>query len=85
MAVVLKFGGTSVGTFDAVSRTMEIIASRLPEHPVVCVSALSKVTDLLYAIADAASCGDTEGLEARAAFKTSETRVLAVFCRSGGL
>lgn len=65
MAVVLKFGGTSVGTFDAVSRTMEIIASRLPEHPVVCVSALSKVTDLLYAIADAASCDDAEGLEAR--------------------
>ena len=54
-----------MGTFDAVSRTMEIIASRLPEHPVVCVSALSKVTALLYAIADAVSCGDSEGLEAR--------------------
>lgn len=48
-----------MGTFDAVSRTMEIIASRLPERPVVCVSALSKVTDALYAIADAAACGDT--------------------------
>lgn len=64
MAVVLKFGGTSVGTFDAVSRTMDIIASRLPEHPVVCVSALSKVTDLLYAIADAAARGDGAGLDA---------------------
>ncbi len=63
MAVVLKFGGTSVGTFEAVSRTMEIIASRLPERPVVCVSALSKVTDALYAIADAAACGDTEKSE----------------------
>lgn len=65
MAVVLKFGGTSVGTFDAVSRTMEIIASRLPEQPVVCVSALSKVTDLLYAVADAAAVGDTSGVESR--------------------
>ena len=62
MAVVLKFGGTSVGTFGAVSRTMEIIASRLPEHPVVCVSALSKVTDLLYGIADSASSGAKEKL-----------------------
>lgn len=65
MSVVLKFGGTSVGTFDAVSRTMEIIASRLSEHPVVCVSALSKVTDLLYEIADAAAGGDSASLESR--------------------
>lgn len=64
MAVVLKFGGTSVGTFDAVSRTMDIIESRLPERPVVCVSALSKVTDLLYGIADAAARGDGAGLDA---------------------
>ncbi len=64
MAVVLKFGGTSVGTFDAVSRTMDIIASRLREHPVVCVSALSKVTDLLYGIADAAARGDGDVLDA---------------------
>ena len=42
---------------------MGIIASRLPEHPVVCVSALSGVTDSLYAIADAAACGDTAGSE----------------------
>ena len=65
MAVVMKFGGTSVGTFEAVYRTMGIIASRLPECPVVCVSALSKVTDLLYAIADSASVGDREKLDAR--------------------
>ena len=51
---VLKFGGTSVGTFDAVSRTMDIVASRTDSEVVVCVSALSKVTDLLYAISDAA-------------------------------
>ena len=57
---VLKFGGTSVGTFDAVSRTMDIVASRTDSEVVVCVSALSKVTDLLYAISDAAASGDEE-------------------------
>ncbi len=62
--IVLKFGGTSVGNFEAVSGTMEIIASRLDEKPVVCVSALSKVTDLLYSIADAAASGDADGLSA---------------------
>ncbi len=62
--IVLKFGGTSVGTFDAVSRTMGIIADRIGGKPVVCVSALSKVTDLLYEIAATAADGDAESLEA---------------------
>ncbi len=62
--IVLKFGGTSVGNFEAVSGTMEIIASRLDEQPVVCVSALSKVTDLLYRIADTAAAGNEMELSA---------------------
>ena len=57
---VLKFGGTSVGSFDAVSRTMDIIASKTDSEVVVCVSALSKITDLLYAVSDAAAAGDAE-------------------------
>ena len=57
--IVLKFGGTSVGTFDAVSRTMGIIADRIGEKPLVCVSALSKVTDLLYEIAATAAQGNS--------------------------
>lgn len=50
----MKFGGTSVADCAAISRTIEIIRKRLPERPVVVVSALSKVTDLLYRISDEA-------------------------------
>lgn len=50
--IVLKFGGTSVGSADSARNVMEIVRSRLDKKPVVVVSALSKVTDLLYRIAD---------------------------------
>lgn len=51
----MKFGGTSVANFDAISRTIGIVESKLAEKPVVVVSALSKVTDLLYRISDTAA------------------------------
>ena len=51
----MKFGGTSVANCEAISRTIEIIRTRLNKKPVVVVSALSKVTDLLYRISDAAA------------------------------
>lgn len=51
----MKFGGTSVANFEAITRTIFIIGGRLDRKPVVVVSALSKVTDLLYRISDAAS------------------------------
>lgn len=57
--IVMKFGGTSVASFEAISRTIGIVGGRLNERPVVVVSALSKITDLLYKIADAAGNGDT--------------------------
>ena len=53
--IVMKFGGTSVANFDAISRTIGIVESKLAEKPVVVVSALSKVTDLLYRISDTAA------------------------------
>lgn len=53
--IVMKFGGTSVQNSEAVSRMVEIVRSRLEKRPVVVVSALSKVTDLLYKISDAAA------------------------------
>jgi aspartokinase len=54
----MKFGGTSVANNEAISRTIEIIRTKLDEKPVVVVSALSKVTDLLYKIADSAALKD---------------------------
>ena len=54
----MKFGGTSVANFEAITRTIFIIAGKLDKKPVVVVSALSKITDLLYAISDAALARD---------------------------
>ena len=53
--IVMKFGGTSVANFEAITRTIFIVGGKLDQKPVVVVSALSKVTDLLYRIADAAA------------------------------
>ena len=53
--IVMKFGGTSVANFEAITRTIFIVGGKLDQKPVVVVSALSKVTDLLYKISDAAA------------------------------
>jgi len=55
----MKFGGTSVANFEAITRTIFIIGGKLDQKPVVVVSALSKVTDLLYRISDAAAAKDS--------------------------
>lgn len=59
--IVMKFGGTSVADSTAISRTIEIVRGKLEERPIVVVSALSKVTDLLYKIADRAKGRDRNG------------------------
>lgn len=46
--IVLKFGGTSVGSAPAQRNVIEIVRTRLDKKPVVVVSALSGVTDMLY-------------------------------------
>ena len=53
--IIMKFGGTSVANCEAITRAIDIIRGRLDEKPVVVVSALSKVTDLLYKLSDAAA------------------------------
>lgn len=59
--IVMKFGGTSVADSTAISRTIEIVRGKLAERPIMVVSALSKVTDLLYKIADRAKNRDRNG------------------------
>ena len=61
--IVMKFGGTSVANYEAVSRMISIVEGRLEERPVVVVSALSKVTDLLYRLADAAAASDRAAVD----------------------
>jgi aspartate kinase len=56
--IVMKFGGTSVQDAAAIDRAAAIVRGRLPEHPVVVVSAMSKVTDTLLAMGRAAGDGD---------------------------
>jgi len=51
MITVMKFGGTSVGTAEAFSRTADIIAST-PGNKVAVVSAMSGVTNMLIGMLD---------------------------------
>ncbi|MBN1998145.1 lysine-sensitive aspartokinase 3 [candidate division KSB1 bacterium] len=49
--VIMKFGGTSVGSVEAIKRVATIIESRKDKHPIVVVSAVGKVTDKLVDLA----------------------------------
>lgn len=55
--VVMKFGGTSVEDTGAIRRLIAIVRSRLDTRPVVVVSALAGVTDLLLEAGNAAANG----------------------------
>jgi aspartate kinase len=62
---VLKFGGTSVGTAEALRRAAAIVRAELPDGGLVVVSALSGTTDsILEAVAEAAR-GEAEAARQR--------------------
>ncbi len=48
--IVMKFGGTSVGSAEAIRRVGDIVAGRLDRRPLVVVSAVAGVTDQLVAL-----------------------------------
>src|SRR5580692_8903662 len=56
--IVMKFGGTSVEDAKAIDRVASIVEGRLPQTPVVVVSAMAKVTDTLLTMAKAAGAGE---------------------------
>lgn len=56
--IIMKFGGTSVANGEAVSRIIKIVESKLADKPVVVLSALANVTDLLCEICDTAAVKD---------------------------
>jgi aspartokinase/homoserine dehydrogenase 1 len=60
--LVMKFGGTSVGTPEAMAQTAQIVARQraLTSRLIVVTSALSGVTDLLLGSATAAARGETD-------------------------
>lgn len=49
--VIIKFGGTSVSTKSNIDRIISIVSSSRKNNPIIVVSALSGVTDLLLSIA----------------------------------
>jgi len=55
--IVMKFGGTSVESAEAIARVCEIVRARLDQQPVVVVSAMGKTTNRLLAMARQAAAG----------------------------
>jgi aspartate kinase len=53
--IVMKFGGTSVEDAPAITRVASIVAGRRTQKPVVVVSAMGGVTDVLVAMARGAA------------------------------
>jgi aspartate kinase len=80
--IVMKFGGTSVESAEAIQRAGRIVRARLNRHPVVVVSAMGKTTNKLLAIAATAVKGDRaaalDQLEDLRAFHLREASGLGV-------
>ena len=62
--IVMKFGGTSVADAERLVAVAEILRSRLDRRPVVVLSAMAGVTDLLVEAVAAARRGERDGLDA---------------------
>ncbi|MEZ5400556.1 MAG: aspartate kinase [Bryobacteraceae bacterium] len=74
--LVMKFGGTSMGSADRIKAAARLIREQNEKRPVLTVvSAMSKITDLLLDTLRHAEGGDAEGVEAN--LKTLTDRHLA--------
>jgi aspartate kinase len=60
--IVMKFGGSSVESADAIQRVAGIVRERLEQKPVVVVSAMGKTTNRLLQIAETAARGEDAAL-----------------------
>ncbi|MCP5119664.1 MAG: lysine-sensitive aspartokinase 3, partial [bacterium] len=58
--IVMKFGGSSLASAEALERVATIVASRKDRNPVVVVSAMGKTTDILLEIASHAVAGQRD-------------------------
>ncbi|HJY87454.1 MAG TPA: lysine-sensitive aspartokinase 3 [Candidatus Acidoferrales bacterium] len=58
--IVMKFGGTSLESAEALERAASIVRSQLHRRPTVVVSAFGKTTDSLLAIGSEAASGRRE-------------------------
>ncbi len=55
--IVMKFGGSSVESAEAIKRVAGIVRARVDRHPIVVVSAMGKTTNKLLAISQSAIKG----------------------------
>jgi aspartate kinase len=80
--IVMKFGGTSVESAQAIARVAGIVRAHMDQKPVVVVSAMGKTTNKLLAIATAAVSGRREealkSLKDLRAFHVQEAEGLGV-------
>lgn len=60
--IVMKFGGTSVESAEAINRVANIVGRYLPQRPVVVVSAMGKTTNELLEIGAMAAGGNSDAL-----------------------
>ena len=58
--IVMKFGGTSAESREAIERVAGIVRDRIEQRPVVVVSAMGRTTNKLLTIASAAVAGERE-------------------------
>jgi aspartate kinase len=58
--IVMKFGGSSVESAEAIARVASIVRERRDREPLVVVSAMGKTTNRLLEMADAAVNGDSK-------------------------
>jgi aspartate kinase len=56
--IVMKFGGTSMGTGTMIAQVADIVRARMESSPLVVVSAASGVTDMLLGAARQAAAGN---------------------------
>jgi aspartate kinase len=77
--IVYKFGGTSVGSAERIRGVVELV-SRADRTPVVVVSAMSGVTDLLVCAAEALNQGGSADAETAAGLRLRHLETLADLC-----
>ena len=85
--LVLKFGGTSVGSAEAIEQAASIVLDQVQKwhRLVVVVSAMSGVTDSLTQGAQTAAAGDGETFKSVAAdLRVRHYRVVDALCGEGG-
>ena len=83
--LVLKFGGSSLGSREALERVIKIIAEKNNDISLVVVSALSKVTDSLTEIAVNTAAGDESYREKAGIIKRRHLDMAAQFLTGDNL